>query len=119
MERIITIDGKKVAFACSGGTVRQYRRTFRDDNGNPRDLLTDMPALVHAFQNPPFDTSTLEIFENVAYIMAKQADPAVPADPDEWLDQFGLFSIYEVMPQIVQLWVDSMATAEEAKKNKQ
>ncbi len=119
MERTINIDGKKVPFACSGDTVRRYRRAFRDENGKPRDLLTDMPALVNAFQNPPYDTSTLEIFENVAYIMARQADPTVPMDPDEWLDQFGLFSIYEVMPQIVQLWVDSLATAEEAKKNNQ
>ena len=46
----------------------------------------------------------LEIFENVAYILALHADTSTPASIDEWLDQFEMFSIYEVLPEILELW---------------
>lgn len=58
----------------------------------------------------------LEIFENVAYIMAYHADNSIPASIDEWLDQFDMFSIYEVLPQILELWGDNLATEVAAKK---
>ena len=59
----------------------------------------------------------LEIFENVAYIMAYHADPSVPATIEAWLDEFDMFSIYEVLPQILELWGTNMATDVSAKKN--
>lgn len=36
--------------------------------------------------------------------MAKHADKAVPGSPEEWLDEFSTFSIYEILPQIIDLW---------------
>jgi hypothetical protein len=35
--------------------------------------------------------------------MAKHADKAVPGSPEEWLDEFSTFSIYEILPQIIDL----------------
>ena len=35
---------------------------------------------------------------------------------DDWLDQFDMFSIYEVLPQILELWGDNLATEVAAKK---
>ena len=46
----------------------------------------------------------MEIFENVAYIMAYHADNTIPDNIDDWLDQFEMFSIYEVLPEILALW---------------
>ena len=40
------------------------------------------------------DMFSLEMFENIAYIMAKHADPNIPDTPEEWLDEFNTFSIY-------------------------
>ena len=40
----------------------------------------------------------LEIFENVAYVMAYHADNSISANIEDWLDQFNMFSIYEVLP---------------------
>ena len=60
---------------------------------------------------------SLEIFENVAYIMAFQADRTIPDTIDQWLDQFEMFSIYEVLGELVQLWGDNLFTASTAKKN--
>ena len=59
----------------------------------------------------------LEIFENIAYVMAKHADPSVPNTPDEWLDGFSTFSIYEVLPELLDLWAANMETQVQSKKN--
>ena len=58
-----------------------------------------------------------EIFENVAYIMAYHADPTIPGTIDEWLEQFEMFSIYEVLPEILDLWGTNLITDVQSKKN--
>ena len=60
--------------------------------------------------------ANLEAFENVAYIMAKQADSTIPANPDDWLDQFEMFDIYNVLPELIELWGLSAEPIEESKK---
>ena len=40
------------------------------------------------------DMFSLEMFENIAYIMAKHADSSIPDSPEEWPDEFRTFSIY-------------------------
>ena len=49
--------------------------------------------------------------------MAKHADPSIPDTPEEWLDGFGTFSIYQVLPEIIDLWGLNLQTDVEAKKN--
>ena len=50
--------------------------------------------------------------------MAKHANPDnVPDTPDEWLEQFNTFSIYEVLPKLLELWGLNTATQVESKKN--
>ena len=51
----------------------------------------------------PLTSFSLEMFENIAYIMAKHADPTIPDSPEEWLDEFSTFSIYQVLPKIIEL----------------
>ena len=58
----------------------------------------------------------LELFENASYIMAKHADPSIPNSIEEWLEQFNTFSIYEVLPQIMELWSLNIQTDVENKK---
>ena len=60
---------------------------------------------------------SLEMFENIAYVMAKHADPNIPDTPEEWLDAFNTFSIYQVLPKIIELWGLNVRTDAEAKKN--
>ena len=59
----------------------------------------------------------LELFENVSYLMAKHADPAIPSTVEEWLDGFNTFSIYQILPQIIELWGLNVQTAVQSKKN--
>lgn len=113
-EKTLNIDGKEVKFVCTAGTLRRYRMKFR------RDLLADAQKLIKAVQGgDDLSTADLEVFEDVAYIMAKQADDTVPEDPNDWLDGFSVFSVYNVLPEIVPLWLDTTQGIEEAKKNNQ
>lgn len=71
----------------------------------PRTLPQFRSGIVHflAISSSALDIESLEVFENIAYIMAKHADAAIPASPDEWLEQFNTFSIYEILPQLIDL----------------
>lgn len=113
--KTIEICGQPVRFCASAATPRLYRLKFK------RDIFADMQKLTKDFQarNTGTDLAveSLEIFENVAYIMAFQADRSIPDTIDQWLDQFEMFSIYEVLGELVQLWGDNLFTSASAKKN--
>lgn len=113
--KTIEICGQPVRFCASAATPRLYRLKFK------RDIFADMQKLTKDFQerNTGADLAveSLEIFENVAYIMAFQADRTIPDTIDQWLDQFEMFSIYEVLGELVQLWGDNLFTSASAKKN--
>ena len=114
-EKTITVSGKEVKFKASAALPRLYRNMFG------RDVLKDMETLEIAVnENDPESSqmpiASLEIFENVAYVMAKHADPSIPQSIDEWLEQFDMFSIYEILPEILELWGANMQTGVEAKK---
>jgi len=36
--------------------------------------------------------------------MHKHGDPDQPDDINEWLDQFETFDIYEILPEIMEMW---------------
>lgn len=113
--KTIEICGQPVHFCASAATPRLYRLKFK------RDIFADMQKLTKDFQERNTGTDlaveSLEIFENVAYIMAFQADRSIPDTIDQWLDQFEMFSIYEVLGELVQLWGDNLFTSANAKKN--
>ena len=49
--------------------------------------------------------------------MAKHAHPdQVPDTPDEWLENFNTFSIYQILPQLIELWGLNVQTEVEARK---
>ena len=47
----------------------------------------------------------------------KYADPTIPGTIEEWLDEFDMFSIYQVLPEILELWGENLVTDIESKKN--
>ena len=117
LEKTLTISGKEVRFRSSATVPRLYRIKFN------RDIFKDLAKLEKSYKDKASeDGSTLEIedleiFENVAYIMAFHADHSIPGTIDEWLDQFEMFSIYEVLPEILELWGTNLMTEVESKKN--
>ena len=127
MERTVNIDGREVRLRASAAIPRMYRIRFR------RDIIQDMSSIQRAISQArenvtklntdendevsslPLDALTM--FENIAYLMARHADPeAVPASVDAWLDGFETFSIYQVMPVIQEMWEENLRTLNEPKK---
>jgi hypothetical protein len=113
--RTVEIAGKQVPFKASAAIPRIYRIKFGRDIF--RDLIS-LKGLVKDSEKGEITLSNadLEIFENVAYLMAKHADPTQPDNIDDWLDQFEMFAIYEVLPVILELWSVNIATQVESKK---
>ena len=110
IQKNITIDGIEVSFKASAAVPRLYRLKFG------RDIYKDFAALQKSVSEGDDNKSSLnieslEVFENIGYIMAKHAQPdVVPDSPDEWLEGFNTFSIYEILPQLIELWGLNTAT---------
>ena len=103
-------------FKASAAIPRIYRIRFQ------RDIYKDLSELEKAVgkgnpEDSNLDLFSLELFENIAYIMAKHADPSIPDSPEEWLDGFNTFSIYQVLPEIIKLWGLNVQTTVASKKN--
>ena len=49
--------------------------------------------------------------------MALHGDSNTPSSIDEWLDQFEMFSIYEILPEILELWGSNLFTDVKSRKN--
>lgn len=112
----IGIDGQEVLFKASAAIPRIYRLKFQ------RDIYKDLRVLEQSIgegeeEQSSLDLFSLEMFENIANTMAKHADPQIPDDVEEWLDGFNTFSIYQVLPQLIELWGLNVRTEVEAKKN--
>lgn len=115
IKKIITIDGKEVAFKASAAIPRIYRLKFH------RDIYKDLRILEQSMKESDAEASTLdvlslEMFENIAFIMAKHADSSIPENPEEWLDNFNTFSIYQVLPSLIELWGLNVQTDADSKK---
>lgn len=143
MDRTVTIDGKAVTLRASALVPRLYRHLIgRDIIRDMATLKKSYNAALEAQkagadeegQNEAAMTAMdLEIFENIAWVMLKHGaafretengrvlmngDMVVGKDPDEWLDQMdGVFSVYDVMPVILELWdANQRTTSTPAKK---
>ena len=115
-EKTVLVSGKEVRFRSSAAIPRLYRIKFK------RDIFKDLSKLESSYKGKADDgeelqIEDLEIFENVAYIMAYHADPTIPGTIEDWLDEFEMFSIYQVLPEILELWGAILVTDFESKKN--
>lgn len=118
MEKYITVDGKKLRMVANARVPRIYRNLFNSD------LILDMQKLTEGYkagaQGETLPIEVLTIFENVAWVFLKEGGEEVGNNPDEWLETIeGMFSIYEVLPQIIQLWkLNNKTTSNPPRKNK-
>ena len=139
MEKIIEIEeGRSLNFKASAFSPIQYNRLFPG-----RDFLQDMDMLYKANERAKdteesesglkggiFSGIDYELFVRIAYTFAFQGMAPTPAITDEqkafraeypdpwlWIDSFGTFSIYNVLPEIIDLWMSGTKTVSSAKKN--
>lgn len=126
IEREIMIEGRPAKARSSALIPKLYRAYFG------RDLVKDMRQLAKAYkalQDLPEDATEeeredaqlsmmdLEIFENVSWIMLKHGGENVGNSPEEWLDSLdGIFSVYEILPTILELWAANNRTTSVPRK---
>ena len=107
LEKTVRVGEVDVKFRSSATIPRLYRIKFK------RDIFKDLSKLEKTFKasEGSFEIDDLEIFGNVAYIMAYHADRSIA----DWLDQFEMFSIYEILPEILELWGANLETEVQSK----
>ena len=122
MRKTIEISGIECNFKSSAAVPKMYRMKFG------KDIFVDLTNLKNQLdlqkkikEETGEDSSllpidSLEMFENIAYIMHKHGDPAQPSDELEWLEQFETFDIYEVLPEILEMWEKENKQLSTAKK---
>ena len=116
MEKTIKIGDKEVRLKTSGGLPRRYREMF------DRDVFLDFGQITKGLKRgdglsadnlPP---ETMEIIENLAFCMAKFADPSIPDDIYEWLDEFPSTAVYLAAGEVIKLWNDEQKVHSKPKK---
>ena len=116
LSKTVKVGDREVTFKSSAAIPRMYRIKFK------RDIFKDLTKLEKSYKDKgdgikELEIEDLEIFENVAYIMALHGDSNTPSSIDEWLDQFEMFSIYEILPEILELWGSNLFTDVKSRKN--
>lgn len=115
MEKIIEIEeGRSLNFKASAFSPIVYNKLFPG-----RDFLKDIECLEkkNKKNDQSFSTELYEQFARVAYTFAYQGLAPTPRETQEqkefreqyqdaweWIDSFQTFSIYEILPEIVELW---------------
>lgn len=115
MNKKIQIGDKEITFASSAALPHMYRRIFK------RDIFVDMDHLRKSIRKgangtAQLDVDSMEMFENLAWCMAKHADPGLTDDIEEWLGQFGTFDIYNLLPEIFAIWTEENKSTSTLKK---
>lgn len=105
MEKTISIDGRDLKFKATASTPRVYRQAFG------RDIYVDIKSLYAGISGEAeMSVECLNAFENIAFCLNAQAEGRelkrenIEKEMDEWLEQFEMFSIYHIFPQIMDLW---------------
>lgn len=131
MQKIIEIEeGRSVNFKASAFSPIAYNRLFKG-----RDFLRDMNALKAKEEKngggeeaAVFSMDDYELFAKIAYTFAYQGLAPTPRETEEqrefrekyrdaweWIDTFNTFSIYMILPEIMELWYQNEKTISEPK----
>ena len=114
METVLNIGGKDIKLKSTAGTMMRYRNNFN------RDFIKDLIKLQEKLKEKAetgaeFEALDLDLFEKIAWCMAKTADDNIP-DIEHWLDEFETFDIMQVLPQIMELLTANMEQINNKKK---
>ena len=122
MRKTLNISGIECNFKSSAAIPRMYRLKFGRDIFVEMQKVQKQVALQEKLKKEseevkstlPIDS--LEMFENIAFLMHKHGDPSQPSEIDDWLEQFETFSVYEILPEILEMWGLENKQMSEAKK---
>lgn len=114
MEKTLNIGGHEIKMKSTAGTMNRYRNAFN------RDFIKDLVRLQENLSkkinsNTDFEAIDLELFERLAWAMAKTADDEIP-DIEHWLDEFETFDIMQALPEIMGLLTANLEQINTKKK---
>lgn len=109
MRKTIMISGVPVPLKATAATRYKYEERFG------RKLMDDLNvALAELKASKDSDEASIEEAYNtinrLLYTMAKQANPQIPDDMVEWLDEFESFPYEDFATEVVTFWASSMQT---------
>lgn len=125
-EKIVKIGEREISLRASGATQIIYNNLFPG-----RDYMLDLNRIMQKYEKrkkngddiPP---DVLRVILNVAYCMhyqtlSRQEQREFRTEYPtvyEWLDTFEMFDVYELIPQVLDLWkIDKTRLVEIKKKN--
>lgn len=108
IEKKILMDGQEVPFRTSAALPRLYRQYFGSDVFIDLNNISTKVKKNKKAELPPNALSTVE---NLAYCMAKHADPSIPDNVDEWLAQYSTTAVYTIAKQIMTMWNEEQRTS--------
>lgn len=135
MQKKLVISGREYNFKSSAAIPRMYRIKFG------RDIFVDLSKLQRQIEESEkaqekeremaeaegrtlgeeestMPIESLEMFENIAFLMHRHGDPTQPKEIEDWLDQFETFDIYQILPELLEMWgMENMQTSHSKKKN--
>ena len=94
---------KTIELTANALLPRKYRSVFG------RDLVTDMQKM--AKDNA--DTTSLE---NLLWIMLRDAGEDVGDNVEEWLESMEMLDVYQILPDVLDLWIANQHTTSTPKK---
>lgn len=109
----INISGKSVRFKANALFPVKYKFEFG------RDIFKDLKKL-ESMQNltaEDLDKFNVDILYDIVYVLAWFGDRTI-GERDEWLLSFDDFNVYDILPQVMDLLTESLATTKK-KKNPQ
>ena len=98
---------------CPVGITEEKVQIYQDYLFKNAPLI--VPQFVDMNKLQTDQNNTLEVFSRLAYVMARQANPDI-GDIDEFLDGFGMFSLYSALPQLADMWTVEMQSTSVPKK---
>lgn len=112
MEKVIIIDDKKVNFKVNGATPLRFKAQFGKDYFKEILKLAPLEKMgdKENFDIKDLEVIDFEVFYNMAWIMAKTADPTIP-EPVEWLEGFETFPMADIIPELQELLLASFQSS--------
>ena len=110
MKRTVSFNGKECTIVNNALLPRKYRHQFG------RDLIVDMQKMADSYKKDP-DTVNTDVLENITWLMLKEGGEDVGGTVEEWLESLDdTFAIYEIIEDVLGLWVNGRATTSTVKK---
>lgn len=109
MNKTLTIDRQEVAFKCTPITLAIYRKQFKRNFAKDIVKLEEQGKLfgLHELQSGDLNLKELELYHEIIWSFAKTANSKIPS-PYKWLEGFDLFPIYEILPKLQELMLETI-----------